>query len=57
MNARRAVPEGLEEVADGVWLLTGDIKGAMNIYFVEGPDGEIVQFDAGKLSALRATRE
>ena len=56
MNARRAVPEGLEEVADGVWLLTGDIKGAMNIYFVEGPDGEIVQFDAGTSSMTKKNR-
>ncbi|MCB0871283.1 MAG: MBL fold metallo-hydrolase [Solirubrobacterales bacterium] len=56
MNARRAVPEGLEEVADGVWLLSGDIKGAMNIYFVEGPDGEIVQFDAGTSSMTKKNR-
>lgn len=47
MNQKRALPKGLEEVADGVWLLTGDLKKAMNIYFLEGPNGEIVQFDAG----------
>jgi len=29
MNRARAVPNGLEEVAEGVWLLTGDI-GYMN---------------------------
>ena len=57
MNAKRAVPEALEEVADGVWLLTGDIKGAMNIYFIEGPDGEIIQFDAGTSSMTRKNRE
>jgi glyoxylase-like metal-dependent hydrolase (beta-lactamase superfamily II) len=37
---------GLEKVADGVWLLRGDFKGGMNIYFLEDGDG-VVQFDAG----------
>jgi glyoxylase-like metal-dependent hydrolase (beta-lactamase superfamily II) len=37
---------GLEKVADGVWLLRGDFKSAMNIYFLEDGDG-VVQFDAG----------
>src|SRR4051794_39532358 len=36
----------LEEVADGVWLLRGDFRGAMNIYFLRDGDG-VVQFDAG----------
>jgi hydroxyacylglutathione hydrolase len=36
----------LEKVADGVWLLRGDFRGAMNIYFIEDGDG-VVQFDAG----------
>src|SRR3954466_8410358 len=36
----------LEKVADGVWLLRGDFRGAMNIYFLEDGDG-VVQFDAG----------
>jgi hydroxyacylglutathione hydrolase len=36
----------LERVADGVWLLRGDFRGAMNIYFIEDGDG-VVQFDAG----------
>lgn len=57
MNAKRAVPEGLEKVADGVWMLAGDIKKAMNIYFIEGPDGEIVQFDAGTSSMTKRNRE
>lgn len=57
MNNNRAVPEGLDEVAPGVWLLTGDIKGAMNIYFIEGPDGEIVQFDAGTSPMTKRNRE
>jgi hydroxyacylglutathione hydrolase len=37
---------GLEKVADGVWLLRGDFRGAMNVYFIEDGDG-VVQFDAG----------
>jgi glyoxylase-like metal-dependent hydrolase (beta-lactamase superfamily II) len=37
---------GLEKVAEGVWLLRGDFRGAMNIYFLEDGDG-VVQFDAG----------
>ena len=37
---------GLEKVAEGVWLLRGDLRGAMNIYFLEDGDG-VVQFDAG----------
>ena len=37
---------GLEKVVDGVWLLRGDFRGAMNVYFLEDGDG-VVQFDAG----------
>src|SRR5690349_21574555 len=36
----------MERVADGVWLLKGDLGGSMNIYFVEDGDG-VVMFDAG----------
>jgi hypothetical protein len=36
----------MERVADGVWLLQGDLRNAMNIYFIEDGDG-VVQFDAG----------
>jgi glyoxylase-like metal-dependent hydrolase (beta-lactamase superfamily II) len=36
----------MEKVADGVWLLRGDTRKAMNIYFLEDGDG-VVQFDAG----------
>jgi hydroxyacylglutathione hydrolase len=39
----------LERVADGVWLLRGDLRGAMNVYFIEDGDG-VVQFDAGTKS-------
>ena len=37
---------GLERVADGVWLLRGDFRGAMNVYFLED-EGGVVAFDAG----------
>jgi len=36
----------MEKVADGVWLLRGDLRNSMNIYFIEDGDG-VVQFDAG----------
>ena len=35
-----------EKVADGVWRLAGDIKGGMNVYFIED-EGGVTQFDAG----------
>jgi glyoxylase-like metal-dependent hydrolase (beta-lactamase superfamily II) len=43
---------GLERVADGVWLLRGDFRGAMNIYFLED-DGGVVAFDAGTKAMRR----
>jgi glyoxylase-like metal-dependent hydrolase (beta-lactamase superfamily II) len=46
---------GLEKVADGVWLLRGDFRGAMNIYFLEDGDG-VVQFDAGTRGMRRKAR-
>lgn len=51
-----ASPAGLEEVAEGIWLMRGDLRGGMNIYFLRGPEGEIVQFDAGAKSMARANR-
>jgi hydroxyacylglutathione hydrolase len=50
---------GLEEVADGVWLLRGDFRDAMNVYFLQDGDG-VVQFDAGTKSMrkhVKATGE
>jgi len=46
---------GLEKVADGVWLLRGDFRGAMNVYFLEDGDG-VVQFDAGTKGMRRKAR-
>jgi hydroxyacylglutathione hydrolase len=40
------VAREVERAADGVWVTRGDLKNAMNIYFVE-EDGGVTQFDAG----------
>jgi glyoxylase-like metal-dependent hydrolase (beta-lactamase superfamily II) len=45
----------MEKVADGVWLLRGDTRKAMNIYFLEDGDG-VVQFDAGTRAMVKAAR-
>ncbi|MDX6602725.1 MAG: hypothetical protein QOF13_1927 [Solirubrobacterales bacterium] len=45
----------MERVADGVWLLRGDARKAMNIYFLEDGDG-VVQFDAGTKAMVKKTR-
>jgi hydroxyacylglutathione hydrolase len=45
-----------EKVAEGVWMLRGDLRKAMSIYFLEDEDG-VVQFDAGTRSMVKATRE
>jgi hydroxyacylglutathione hydrolase len=45
----------LEKVVDGVWLLRGDFRGAMNIYFLEDGDG-VVQFDAGTKGMRKKAR-
>ncbi len=46
---------GLERIADGVWLLRGDFRQAMNIYFLEDGDG-VVQFDAGTRAMRKPAR-
>jgi hydroxyacylglutathione hydrolase len=46
---------GLEKVADRVWLLRGDLRGGMNIYFIEDGDG-VVQFDAGTRGMRKQAR-
>ena len=45
----------MEKVADGVWLLRGDLGKAMNVYFLED-DGGIVQFDAGTKPMTKKVR-
>ncbi|HEU4944645.1 MAG TPA: MBL fold metallo-hydrolase [Solirubrobacterales bacterium] len=44
----------MEKVADGVWLLRGDSRKSMNIYFLENGDG-VVQFDAGTKAMVKKT--
>jgi glyoxylase-like metal-dependent hydrolase (beta-lactamase superfamily II) len=46
----------MEKVADGVWLLRGDLRKAMNIYFLE-EDGGVVQFDAGSKRMTKKARQ
>jgi glyoxylase-like metal-dependent hydrolase (beta-lactamase superfamily II) len=45
----------MERVADGVWLLRGDLRKGMNIYFLEDGDG-LVQFDAGSKGMTKRAR-
>jgi len=45
----------MEKVADGVWLLRGDIRGSMNVYFLED-EGGVVQFDAGTKAMTKKVR-
>jgi glyoxylase-like metal-dependent hydrolase (beta-lactamase superfamily II) len=45
----------MEKVADGVWLLRGDFRKVMNVYFLEDEDG-VVQFDAGSKSMTRKAK-
>lgn len=45
----------MEKIADGVWLLRGDLGKAMNIYFLDDGDG-VVQFDAGTKTMAKKAR-
>ncbi|MFN2612750.1 MAG: hypothetical protein ABR536_05220, partial [Solirubrobacterales bacterium] len=42
-----------EEIADGVWRLTGDIRGGMNVYFL-AEDGGVAMYDAGTRPMTKA---
>jgi glyoxylase-like metal-dependent hydrolase (beta-lactamase superfamily II) len=46
----------MERVADGVWLLRGDLGKSMNIYFLEDGNGGVVQFDAGTKAMTKQAR-
>lgn len=46
----------MERVADGVWLLRGDLRKGMSIYFIEEEGGGVVQFDAGTKSMTKTAR-
>lgn len=45
----------MEKVAEGVWLLRGDTRKVMSIYFLEDGDG-VVQFDAGTKAMVKQAR-
>lgn len=47
----------MERVADGVWLLRGDLRKGMNIVFLEDEGGGAVQFDAGTRRMTKRARE
>jgi hydroxyacylglutathione hydrolase len=51
----RPMSPTLETVAEGVWLLRGDLRRSMNIYFLEDEDG-VIQFDAGTKPMVRAVK-
>jgi hydroxyacylglutathione hydrolase len=44
-----------EEIADGVWLLRGELRRSMNVYFLRDGDG-VVQFDGGTRAMVRSAR-
>lgn len=44
-----------EKIADGVWLLRGEVRRGMNVYFLEDGDG-VVQFDGGTRAMTRSAR-
>jgi hydroxyacylglutathione hydrolase len=46
----------MERVAEGVWLLRGDLRNSMNVYFIED-EGGVVQFDAGTRAMVKPARE
>jgi hydroxyacylglutathione hydrolase len=46
----------MERVADGVWLLRGDLRKSMNVYFLEDGNGGVIQFDAGSKAMTKKAR-
>ena len=46
----------MERVADGVWLLRGDLRKSMNVYFIEQEGGGVIQFDAGTKAMTKQAR-
>jgi glyoxylase-like metal-dependent hydrolase (beta-lactamase superfamily II) len=46
----------LEQVADGVWLVRGDIKHGMNVYLLRDGDG-VTAFDAGTKPMVKAVKK
>jgi hydroxyacylglutathione hydrolase len=54
----RGLPGGptIGKVADRVWLLRGDLKRGMSVYFIELEGGGVVEFDAGTKPMRTAVR-
>jgi glyoxylase-like metal-dependent hydrolase (beta-lactamase superfamily II)/predicted ester cyclase len=57
-NARTRATQRLfikepERVADGVWLVRGDLGGGLAVYFIEEPGGGVVMYDAGSRAMAR----
>jgi hydroxyacylglutathione hydrolase len=48
-------PPKTEQIANDVWLLRGDFKRGMNIFFI-AENGGVVQYDAGTKPMVRAAR-
>ena len=46
----------IERVADGVWMVRGDLKHGMNVYLLED-DGGVTAFDAGTRPMAKAIRQ
>src|SRR4051794_34009530 len=53
---RRPMSPLLSQVAEDVWLLRGDIKQGMNVYFIKDGDG-VLQFDAATEPMTKAVRK
>lgn len=47
----------IRRVAAGVWQLRADLRGGMNVYFLEEPGGGVIQFDAGTHRMTQAVRD
>ena len=45
-----------ERIADGVWRHAGDLRQAMNVFFIED-DGGVIQFDAGTQGMTKGVRK
>ena len=46
----------MERVADGVWLLRGDLRKSMNVYFLEEEGGGVTLFDGGTKAMTKKAR-
>lgn len=54
---RRRFGPKIGKPAEGVWQLRGDIRGGMNVFFIEDEGGGVIQFDAATRGMTEAVRE